>query len=118
MFDAPFGIAPDPFGSPLADLSEKLGPQRLDCYLSVAISNRDYARNVFRQSRKHGGAVSHESLDPPLFRPVMNNRTGTLDTRSNHETLLRFGRKAMNWWARRSSNCLGAGKLAYIPTQT
>src|ERR1700751_5060766 len=25
------------------------------------------------------GAVSHESLDPPLFRPVANNRTGTLD---------------------------------------
>jgi integrase/recombinase XerD len=28
---------------------------------------------------KHGGAVSHESLDSPLFRPVVNNRTGTLD---------------------------------------
>ena len=28
---------------------------------------------------KHGGAVSHESLDAPLFRPVVNNRTGTLD---------------------------------------
>ena len=28
---------------------------------------------------KHGGAVSHESLDSPLFRPVANNRTGTLD---------------------------------------
>ncbi|MFZ0272385.1 MAG: tyrosine-type recombinase/integrase [Acidobacteriaceae bacterium] len=28
---------------------------------------------------KHGGAVSHESLDSPLFRPVSNNRTGTLD---------------------------------------
>ena len=28
---------------------------------------------------KHGGAVSHESLDFPLFRPVANNRTGTLD---------------------------------------
>jgi integrase/recombinase XerD len=24
---------------------------------------------------KHGGAVSHESLDSPLFRPVKNNRT-------------------------------------------
>jgi integrase/recombinase XerD len=28
---------------------------------------------------KHGGAVSHESLDSPLFRPVANSRTGTLD---------------------------------------
>ena len=28
---------------------------------------------------KHGGAVSNESLDSPLFRPVANNRTGTLD---------------------------------------
>jgi integrase/recombinase XerD len=28
---------------------------------------------------KHGGAVSHEILDSPLFRPVANNRTGTLD---------------------------------------
>ena len=28
---------------------------------------------------KHGGAVSHESLDGPLFRPVKNNRTGKLD---------------------------------------
>ena len=28
---------------------------------------------------KHGGAVSHESLDSPLFRPVANNRTGTLN---------------------------------------
>ena len=28
---------------------------------------------------KHGGAVSHESMDSPLFRPVANNRTGTLD---------------------------------------
>ena len=28
---------------------------------------------------KHGGAVSHASLDSPLFRPVANNRTGTLD---------------------------------------
>jgi hypothetical protein len=28
---------------------------------------------------KHGGAVNHESLDSPLFRPVANNRTGTLD---------------------------------------
>jgi integrase/recombinase XerD len=28
---------------------------------------------------KHGRAVSHESLDSPLFRPVANNRTGTVD---------------------------------------
>ena len=28
---------------------------------------------------KHGGGVSRESLDSPLFRPVSNNRTGTLD---------------------------------------
>lgn len=28
---------------------------------------------------KHSGAVSHESLDSSLFRPVANNRTGALD---------------------------------------
>ena len=33
----------------------------------------------YLEMRKHGGAVSHESLDSPLFRPVANNRTGTLD---------------------------------------
>jgi integrase/recombinase XerD len=32
-----------------------------------------------RLARKHGGVVSHESLDSPLFRPVANNRTGTLN---------------------------------------
>jgi integrase/recombinase XerD len=33
----------------------------------------------YLEAGKHGGAVSHESLDSPLFRPVKNNRTGTLD---------------------------------------
>ena len=33
----------------------------------------------YLETGKHGGAVSHESLDAPLFRPVKNNRTGTLD---------------------------------------
>ncbi len=33
----------------------------------------------YLEAGKHGGAVSHESLDSPLFRPVSNNRTGTLD---------------------------------------
>jgi site-specific recombinase XerD len=33
----------------------------------------------YLEKGKHGGAVSHESLDSPLFRPVANNRTGTLD---------------------------------------
>ena len=33
----------------------------------------------YLEAGKHGGAVSHESLDSPLFRPVVNNRTGTLD---------------------------------------
>jgi integrase/recombinase XerD len=33
----------------------------------------------YLEAGKHGGAVSHESLDSPLFRPVANNRTGTLD---------------------------------------
>jgi integrase/recombinase XerD len=33
----------------------------------------------YLEAGKHGGAVSHESLDAPLFRPVKNNRTGTLD---------------------------------------
>src|ERR1700734_2984740 len=28
---------------------------------------------------KHGGGGSHKSLDSPLFRPVANNRTGTLE---------------------------------------
>ena len=33
----------------------------------------------YLEAGKHGGAVSHESMDSPLFRPVANNRTGTLD---------------------------------------
>ena len=33
----------------------------------------------YLEAGKHGGAVSHDSLDSPLFRPVANNRTGTLD---------------------------------------
>ena len=33
----------------------------------------------YLEAGKHGGAGSHESLDSPLFRPVVNNRTGTLD---------------------------------------
>ncbi len=33
----------------------------------------------YLQAGKHGGGVSHEGLDSPLFRPVSNNRTGTLD---------------------------------------
>jgi integrase/recombinase XerD len=33
----------------------------------------------YLEAGKHGGGVSHESLDSPLFRPVANNRTGTLD---------------------------------------
>jgi integrase/recombinase XerD len=31
------------------------------------------------EAGKHGGGGSHESLDSPLFRPVANNRTRTLD---------------------------------------
>jgi integrase/recombinase XerD len=34
---------------------------------------------AYLEAGKHGGAVSHERLDSPLFRPVTNNRTGTLD---------------------------------------
>jgi integrase/recombinase XerD len=33
----------------------------------------------YLEAGKHGGGASHESLDSPLFRPVANNRTGTLD---------------------------------------
>lgn len=33
----------------------------------------------YLEAGKHGAAVSHENLDSPLFRPVVNNRTGTLD---------------------------------------
>jgi site-specific recombinase XerD len=33
----------------------------------------------YLEAGKHGGGVSHEGLDSPLFRPVSNNRTGTLD---------------------------------------
>ena len=33
----------------------------------------------YLEAGKHRGAVSHESLDSPLFRPVANNRTGTLN---------------------------------------
>lgn len=33
----------------------------------------------YLKAGKHGGAVSHESLDSPPFPPVANNRTGTFD---------------------------------------
>jgi integrase/recombinase XerD len=33
----------------------------------------------YLEAGKHGGGVSHKSPDSPLFRPVSNNRTGTLD---------------------------------------
>ena len=33
----------------------------------------------YLEAGKHRGAVSHESLDAPLFQPVVNNRIGTLD---------------------------------------
>jgi integrase/recombinase XerD len=33
----------------------------------------------YLETGKHDGGASHESLDAPLFRPVANNRTGTLD---------------------------------------
>ncbi|WP_263354761.1 site-specific integrase [Acidicapsa acidisoli] len=33
----------------------------------------------YLEAGKHGGALSHESPDSPLIRPVANNRTDTLD---------------------------------------
>lgn len=33
----------------------------------------------YLEAGKHGGALSRESLESPLFRPVANNRTRTLD---------------------------------------
>ena len=33
----------------------------------------------YLEAANHVGSVSHESLDSPLFRPIANNRTGTLD---------------------------------------
>jgi integrase/recombinase XerD len=38
---------------------------------------------------KHGGGLNHESLDSPLFRPVANNRTGTLDRHLNPGSIYR-----------------------------
>ena len=33
----------------------------------------------YLETGTHGRAISHESLDSPLFRPVTNNHSGTLD---------------------------------------
>jgi hypothetical protein len=38
---------------------------------------------------KHSGAVSHESLDSPFFRPVVNDRTGTLDRHLDPSSIYR-----------------------------
>jgi integrase/recombinase XerD len=43
----------------------------------------------YLEAGKHGGAVSHESLDSPLFRPVTNNRTGTLDRHLDPDSIYR-----------------------------
>jgi integrase/recombinase XerD len=43
----------------------------------------------YLEAGKHGGAVSHESLDSPLFRSVTNNRTGTLDKRLDSGSIYR-----------------------------
>jgi len=50
LFDEPFGNIPGPFGFLLADLSGKIGPQRLDYSRPDAICDHDYVLNLLRQS--------------------------------------------------------------------
>ena len=50
VFDEPFGNIPGPFGFLLADLTEKIGPQRLDYSRTEAVSDYDYVRSLLGQS--------------------------------------------------------------------
>jgi integrase/recombinase XerD len=43
----------------------------------------------YLEAAKHGGAVSRESLDSPLFRPIANKRTGTLDKHLDPRSIYR-----------------------------
>ena len=60
VFDEPFGNIPGPLGFLLADLGEKIGPQRLDYSRREAISDHDYVRSLLRQS------IEELSSDPQL----------------------------------------------------
>jgi hypothetical protein len=60
IFDEPFGNIPGPFGFLLDDLNGKIGPQRLDYSRPSGISDRDYVRQLLRQS------IEELSGDPEL----------------------------------------------------
>jgi hypothetical protein len=60
LFDEPFGNIAGPFGFLLADLGEKIGPQRLDYSRRETISDHDYVRSLLRQS------IEELSSDPQL----------------------------------------------------
>ena len=61
VFDEPFGNIPGPFGFLLADLGEKIGPQRLDYSRREAISDHNYVRSLLRQS------IEELSSNPPYL---------------------------------------------------
>jgi hypothetical protein len=50
LFDEPFGNIPGPFGFLLVDLNGKIGPQRLDYFRPVGISDYGYVRKLLIQS--------------------------------------------------------------------
>lgn len=60
FFDEPCGNIPGPFGSLLADLNGKIGPQRWDYTRSERISDHEYVRRLLKQS------IEELSSDPRL----------------------------------------------------
>jgi hypothetical protein len=67
LFDEPFGNIPGPFGFVLADLSEEIGPQRLDYSRPESISDHDYVRNLLRQSIEElSSAPSYQTMMVPI----------------------------------------------------
>jgi len=80
-----------------------LGIERINCYNLLIVPVDPLALRLigeYLETGKHGGAVSHESLDSRLFRPVTNSRTGTLnkhlDPRSVYSNIVIRYAKAMD----------------------
>jgi integrase/recombinase XerD len=71
----------------------------------------------YLEAGKHGGAVSHESLDSPLFRPVANNRTGTLDKHLDpgsiyRNIVMKYAKLTVVALRRSMSVCIPCGRTA------
>lgn len=59
----------------------RFGVERMNCYNLLFVPVHPMALRLsgeYLETGKHGGAVSHESLDSTFFRRVANSRTGAL----------------------------------------